>query len=840
MTLFSTLRGTSSIPFTWRAPLLAAVFFACLLLNADYARGQAPPDDHADNPFFATPVPFGGSVEGRIDPSFDIDFFYFDISDQTGPVDVWIYTTGELDTLGGLFDSEIELVFVNDDSHIEGRARNFHVRAILDPGVYFVLVRSYRGLFSGDYTLHVEPVQDHGYTAETATQLELFSPIAARLDTRSEEHYFKLDVAEQSSLLISARNPVRINADDEIEAVGQLDYTLTDAEGAEIDVNVRPLGTFVAGEFSPYGFRIEDDFAPGTYFLKVTTPADNYETTYPVFYTVNAIEDLAYTEFVESCEAETEALGDPSIGDSLYACQWHLEQPSGEDVNVRPVWEEGFMGQGVNVAVVDTGMDWRHEDLIENVDSSLNHDFNGEGDIHHPYSHHGTNVAGLIAARDNDIGVRGVAPRATIYGYNMLDAEVDSQSADDLITAQAAGTNSGVTAVSNNSWGYVASPVLPPAIWELAIETAVERGYEGKGVFYVWSAGNNDDVGEHANLDGIKNFHAVTAVCAVSVYGVKTFYSETGPNLWVCAPGGFPIGEDDDGIVTVENSDRYTDFFNGTSAAAPIVSGVAALVREANPDLTWRDVKLVLAESARKNDPDNQGWEYGATTYGSGTDRYHFSHEYGFGVVDAAAAVDLAKTWTNLPPMREASIESAKIDRLIPDAYDAASIETVTMTLDIDSDIDFIEFVEIDTSFQHNSFRDLHIELVSPSGEISVLSPAFDTFTDDGDPDNDYISMRDPFRFGSARHLGEDPNGTWTLRITDRFKLGTGILESWGLTIYGHTSVPSSLGELGDRYDANRNGRIEGDEVLNAVRDYFLGLLTASEILEIISLYFAG
>ena len=139
--------------------------------------------------------------------------------------------------------------------------------------------------------------------------------------------------------------------------------------------------------------------------------------------------------------------------------------------------------------------------------------------------------------------------------------------------------------------------------------------------------------------------------------------------------------------------------------------------------------------------------------------------------------------------MQEKSIESAKIDRLIPDAYDAASIETVTLTLDIDSDIDFTEFVEINTSFQHNSFRDLDIELESPSGEISKLVPAFDTFIDDDDPDNDYIPLRDPYRFGSARHLGEDPNGTWTLRITDRFRFGTGILESWGITIYGHSSA---------------------------------------------------
>ena len=77
---------------------------------------------------------------------------------------------------------------------------------------------------------------------------------------------------------------------------------------------------------------------------------------------------------------------------------------------------------------------------------------------------------------------------------------------------------------------------------------------------------------------------------------------------------------------------------------------MAALVRKANPALTWRDVKLVLAASARKNDASDAGWASGAFKYGSTTDRYNFNHKYGFGVVDAKAAVDLAASWTNLPP----------------------------------------------------------------------------------------------------------------------------------------------------------------------------------------------
>ena len=578
------------------------------------------------------------------------------------------------------------------------------------------------------------------------------------------------------------------------------------------------------GDRFRFGFIIQDDFAPGSYTLELTTPADDYETTYPGFYTIQAFEDVVHNEFIENCEAQSQSIDDPSIGDSLYACQWHLDQPNGEDVNVKPVWDQGITGEGINVAVVDTGMDWTHEDLVDNVDSSLNHDYTGEGDIYHPFSHHGTNVAGLIAARDNDIGVRGVAPRATIYGHNLLDAPSPPGSVEiaDTDIAHAAGNNMGVTAVSNNSWGSVDGPEADgaPALWELAIENGVTRGYDGRGVFYVWAAGNGHDDGDDSNLDGFANFYAVTAACAVNEAGTRSYYSEMGANLWVCAPSNHPRTEEEyRGIVTTENSDRYIDDFGGTSAATPIVSGVAALVREANPDLTWRDLKLILAETARKNDPTNPGWQDGARMYGlaSDADRYHFNHEYGFGVVDAAAAVDLARSWTNLPPMQEAGIHSAKIDRLIPDAYDAASIETVTLTLtlNLDTGIDFTEFVEINTVFQHNSFRDLDIELESPSGAVSKLAVPFDTFTDDDDPEDDYIPMRGPYRFGSAKHLGEDPNGVWTLRITDIFRLGIGSIESWGITVYGHTpdNILPTFGEGETTTRSVAENTPEGDPV---------------------------
>ena len=147
--------------------------------------------------------------------------------------------------------------------------------------------------------------------------------------------------------------------------------------------------------------------------------------------------------------------------------------------------------------------------------------------------------------------------------------------------------------------------------------------------------------GDYSNLDEFANYYAVTAVCAVNHADVRSSYSERGSNLWVCGPSS-DNARGMQGIATTDNGNRYRDDFGGTSAATPIVSGVAALVRGVNGTLTWRDVKLILAASARKNDADDSGWEQGALKYGSNTERYSFNHEYGFGMVDAGAAVALA------------------------------------------------------------------------------------------------------------------------------------------------------------------------------------------------------
>ena len=289
-----------------------------------------------------------------------------------------------------------------------------------------------------------------------------------------------------------------------------------------------------------------------------------------------------------------------------------------------------------------------------------------------------------------------------------------------------------------------------------------------------------------SNINGYRNHYAVTTICAVNYNDKRSSYSEQGANIWVCGPSSDRGAIHDlASITTLRNNDRYRDDFGGTSAATPIVSGVVALIRAANQELTWRDVKLILAESARKNDPANRGWRTGAERYGS-EGNYEFNYQYGFGMVNAKAAVDLAESWANLPPMRARKAYSPDDAQPIPAAsYSYVPGATIESTLTMDDYVDFIEFVQINVDLQQRFFRNIDIELIAPSGKSSMLTTAgFVKYA---------VSFNGNFRFGSALHLGEDAAGVWKLRVTNRLGQVAGTLRGWSVTVYGHGLTPGLL-----------------------------------------------
>ena len=700
----------------------------------------------------AATLNLNSSASGTIDPDDDEDYFKLELSETT---EVAIRASGFPDTVGELQRSNGTVIASNDDGDLPGGRRNFLIRESLAAGVYYVKVSSFAERSDGPYSVYAAAIAEPGSAKADAQPLTLGVAAGGSIDPDGDEDYFSLTLAETTYVTIGG-----------VSDATNISGGLTD----ENDMRA-PLDSVHYDDL----FIFEGRLDTGTYYLKVT----GKDATDTGRYTVRALVDGSYTYFANRCSGISRSTG---INDPLYGCQWHLKNndqfrnSAGQDIRVEEVWPT-YTGDGINVAVVDDGMHYQHEDLTDNVLTSLNHNYDPDlTDIYHPFEDHGTAVAGLIAAKDNSLGMRGVAPDATIYGYNLLLNKTDMNEAD------AMSRNAATTAISNNSWGPgdSGSPQHTTELWETAVKEGVTSGYGGKGVFYAWAAGNGGDL-DYSTLDELPNFYAVTAVCAVGHDDIRSSYSEAGANLWVCGPSSSGR-EGQPRIATTDSGDRYRGTFGGTSAATPIVSGVVALVREANNTLTWRDVKLILAASARRNDPDNTGWEQGAFKYESTTDRYNFNHEYGFGMVDAKAAVDLATSWTNVRDLREITSESSVINLAVPDLPSSGTPTTVTTSLNVDPYVGFVEFVEVNAHFNHPFFRDLTVELVSPSRAVSTLS--------NSDPIDGALTTM--FRFGSARHLGEDAAGEWTLRIKDAQREDIGTLTSWGLTIYGHGSIPGA------------------------------------------------
>jgi kexin len=217
-----------------------------------------------------------------------------------------------------------------------------------------------------------------------------------------------------------------------------------------------------------------------------------------------------------------------------------------------------------------------------------------------------------------------------------------------------------------------------------------------------------------------------------------------------------------------------------------MASGVVALMLQANPDLTWRDVRLILTQTARQNDPADTDWK----TNGAG---FHINHKYGFGVIDADAAVTAAGSWSanlgaeltyTVPPTSAKSVNLPIPDKdPSPNIPPTAVSDTITVA---GSGITSIEFIEITFTAPHTYFGDLEITLKNNTTNTeSILAETHAcTNADTGAPIRCQPSY-DGWVFGTVRHLGEAANGDWTLTVTDQAPQDTGTFESWQLKFYG-------------------------------------------------------
>jgi kexin len=504
--------------------------------------------------------------------------------------------------------------------------------------------------------------------------------------------------------------------------------------------------------------------------------------------------------------------------DPLGVYQWHLKnwgQKSGsyyraktanEDLNVVPVWNSGIKGSGVTIGIVDSGTDFTHPDLAPAYRQDLSFNYYPYSLLNNPYPAkagtdcpHGTMTAGIAGARgSNNYGVMGVAPEADLAGLNIgFGCGFDAYGAA-IIDALGAKVD-----ISSNSWGATSpTPNIPE--YENAIIEGAEYGRKGSGTIYVFSAGNDRTYisgnssgwrNGNGNYDATKSLFQSISVAALASDGTYAKYSNKGANTLVSAYGASQTSlasfasADDAWIFTTDiygcakgdnldyhvphslnNFGQFTAYMNGTSAAAPMVSGVVALMLNANENLTWRDVRYILATTARKNDPTDTDWKLNGASW-------NINHNYGFGAVDAFEAVKKAKIFTSL-----GNLKRFDENKTVSAYTDFSSTQKSTITVPAGAKgVDKIEFVEVMVDIDDSTTSTkLNITLKSPSGTESEL--AYNDYTGVW-PKNLFNGGR---RFGTARHLDEIAEGDWTLTISGGS--GSRTFNKWGITIYGRSN----------------------------------------------------
>jgi len=322
--------------------------------------------------------------------------------------------------------------------------------------------------------------------------------------------------------------------------------------------------------------------------------------------------------------------------DPLYVNQWHLNNTgqagtAGSDVNAPEAWDIS-MGAGVIIAVVDDGVDLDHEDFQATGKLLPGFDFDQNDNDPRPGSgdHHGTSVAGVATAvGNNGIGVSGVSPES-----RLLPVRLGSSTTSEAQCIEFAATNG--ADVINNSWGPIDGlgiNVPLPDVVRTAIDYAADRGRGGKGCVIFWAAGNGN---ESVELDGYASYEKVIAVGATNDQDIRSYYSDFGPSLDICAPSN------DSGHTGITTTDRmgsagysftnYTSTFGGTSSASPLACGIGALILSVNPALTRQEVQAILQNTADKIDPENAAY-----------DSNGHSRKYGYGRVNAYAALVAAQ-----------------------------------------------------------------------------------------------------------------------------------------------------------------------------------------------------
>ena len=526
--------------------------------------------------------------------------------------------------------------------------------------------------------------------------------------------------------------------------------------------------------------------------------------------------------------------------------------------------KQGIKGQGVNVLVLDNGVEINHEDLKDNVNPSMTWNFQNNNSDPTPSGSspdaHGTNAAGIIAAVQNGIGVMGIAPRVT------LGAAGDARKVN---TAQEYAAFGGApwsinAHIINFSLG--GNPKVPPSYTDA--EAVGGQPWtnlrSNKGLIVVQSAGNEYIKFRQRDCRKVNNTTQIVScenpvnetdllnpmrlsIAAANAKGYRASYSSAGSINWVTGLGGecdstgnygeagsaaneegpqiystdlmgCERGDSKNGLSAVDtaqfmiggspinmekNPNCNFDQMNGTSASAPTITGVVALMLSANPNLSWRDVRHILATTSKQMDPDygsrdgrnkqinlvdytftdststalTDGASATRVDYGWQTNAagYKYSNWYGFGLADATAAVAKAKATTTymsaaltlpafipVPAMENKSFTYGQVTKLGEftvtgaDKVDGMQLRLNAGTKDAGTSDDQ------DSDDSSSTASDLCIGSVgiyvqSPSGTVSILAVPYNIYYNT----DTQLTTTNDYGLGTYAFYGEAAAGSW-------------------------------------------------------------------------------
>eukprot|EP00117_Sycon_ciliatum_P013518 scpid34651/ scgid4459/ Proprotein convertase subtilisin/kexin type 5; Proprotein convertase 5; Proprotein convertase 6; Subtilisin/kexin-like protease PC5 len=491
-----------------------------------------------------------------------------------------------------------------------------------------------------------------------------------------------------------------------------------------------------------------------------------------------------------------------ALSDPLWEKEWHLNDEVHEKLNtnlrslyegsleVVDAWQDGYTGHGVTVVIVDDGVEYTHPDLVDNYERDISVDLNSADYNPLPRytkddrNKHGTACAGITAsAQNNSVCGSGVAPNVTFGAIRVIDGpEMD------ILEAAALVHRVHDIDIFSSSWGPRDNGKDLDGPGPLTVEALLHgasKGRAGLGNLYVFASGNGGYAGDSCAYDGYASSRFTLTISAVTQTGKAPWYAEACSSVLASA---FSSGYDREaGIVSTDLHSGCMDDFSGTSAAAPMAAGILALLLEARPTLSLRDVQHIVALTADHVTLEHSvkmAWQRNAA-------EFHFSPYFGFGLLNASAMIAMATKWTSVPELQGCVLPW----RLAGPRF--FSRKPLLLTLPASGEeciaesglqVEYLEQVTIIVSLRATRRSSAILDLISPSGtRVRILYPR---------PADDKTTGIWQWPISTSFFWGERPSGQWRVEVASSSPQENGFLHSIELVLSGTTSLPESYPHL--------------------------------------------